>query len=253
MIKTLYKKILSEKNRIILREQLLRLLSPLYYGNNFYCNCCNKKFRKFLQKGNITRLNAQCPFCSSIERTRVLEFYIEKELNIYNSENSKILHFAPEFALFQKLCTIKNVTYVDADINAAYARHVIDVTKIPYPDNYFDYVICSHVLGHVPDEHLAIAEMHRVIKPDGAGLILTLLSNNDTTFEDEAVKTPLDKLKHYGERDLCRLHGKDFAKRLQHGGFTVEEIDYRLSFSAEMQHKYSLGNGEREIIFKCTK
>lgn len=253
MIKHIYKKLLREKTRNNIREFLSRLLSPVYYGDKFYCNCCNKTFRKFLSKGNVKRLNAQCPFCSSLERTRVLELYLNNELNIFESENKRILHFAPEFALFRKLRKIKNVTYIDADLNPAYARNVIDITNIPFPEKYFDYIICSHVLGHVPDESLAIRELHRVLKTDGIALILSLLSDAETTFEDNNIKTPDAKLKFYGEADLCRLYGKDFAKRLQANGFIVEEIDYRLHFSSEIQKKYSLGNGEREIIFKCTK
>ena len=253
MIKHIYKKLLTEKTRNNIKELLKISLSPMYYGDKFYCNCCNKTFRKFLTKGNVKRLNAQCPFCSSLERTRVLELYINKELNIYKSENIKILHFAPELALFRKLRQIKNVMYIDADLNQAYARNVIDITNIPFSEKYFDYIICSHVLGHVPDEQLAIKELHRVLKTDGIALILSLISNADKTLEDDNVKTPEARLKLYGEADLCRLHGKDFDKRLQSNGFIVEAIDYRLHFSIEIQKKYALGNGEREIIYKCTK
>lgn len=253
MIKNIYKKLLSEKKRITIREHLQRLLSPLYYGNNFYCNCCNKKFRKFLNKGNIPRNNAQCPFCFSLERTRVLDFYIEKELNLYQSEGVKLLHFAPEYALFRKIKKNKNIIYIDADINPAYASNVFDIINAPFPDNYFDYIICSHVLGHVPDEHLAIKELVRVLKPNGVAIIMTLLSGEEKTFEDENIKSSEDKLKFYSEFDLCRLHGNDFSNRLESSGFNVEEIDYRLFFSDEIQQKYSLGNGQREKIFKCTK
>lgn len=232
---------------------LQRLISFQYYGNNFYCNCCNKKFRKFLKKGHNPRLNAQCPYCFSLERTRVLDFYIEKELNLYKLENIKVLHFAPEYVLFRKLSEIKNITYVDADINPAYARHVFDITNIPFPDNYFDYIICSHVLGHVHDESLAIKELLRVLNPNGIALIMTLLSNKENTFENKDINTPNERLKYYGEFDLCRLHGNDFANRLKNNGFIVDAIDYRLSFSEEIQKKYSLGNGEREKVFICSK
>jgi len=80
------------------------------------------------------------------------------------------------------LKNIKNIVYIDADINKALARNVIDITNIPYPENYFDYIICSHVLGHVPNEQLAIEELHRVLKHDGKALILTLLGDNDYDF-----------------------------------------------------------------------
>ena len=253
MIKYLYKIFLSEKARNSIKELLNRLISPLYRGNKFYCNCCNKTFRKFLAKGNIKRLNARCPYCSSLERGRVLELYLNNELNIFESGNIKILHFAPERALSSKLKNIKNIEYIDADINKALARNVIDITNIPYPENYFEYIICSHVLGHVPNEQLAIEELHRVLKNDGKALILTLLGDNELTIEDENIKTPEARLNYYGEPDLCRLHGKDFANRLQMSGFNVEAIDYRLQFPEEIQKKQALGNGEREVIFRCTK
>lgn len=253
MIKQIYKRLLTEKARNSIKNCILRLISPLYFGNNFYCNCCNKSFRKFLKKGNKIRLNAQCPYCFSLERTRVLDLFINNELNIYKQKNINILHFAPELALFRKLSKIDNIEYVDADINQAYARNVIDITNIPFPDNHFDYIICSHVLGHVPNEDLAVQELYRVLKKEGLALILTLLSSNESTYENIDVLSPEDKLTSYGESDLCRLHGKDFAQRIQSNGFKVETIDYRLNLSSEIQKKCALGNGEREIIFKCFK
>lgn len=241
------------KKEVLIKQLLQKITAPFYYGNNYYCNCCNKKFRKFLKKGNNSRPNARCPYCSSLERTRVLDFYIDRELNIYNSENIKILHFAPELGLFRKLRKVNNITYIDADINPAYARNVIDITDIPFSDDYFDYILCSHVLGHVRNEKNAISELHRVLKKDGIALVFTVLSSNENTFEDDSINTIESKLKYYGEPDLCRLHGKDFEKRLGAVSFYVEKIDYRLNLPDEIQKKHSLGNGKREIIFKCTK
>lgn len=253
MIKHIYKKLISEKYRIKIINTIQRFISPIYYGKNFYCNCCNKHFKKFLVKGNTPRPNAQCPFCSSLERTRVLDLYMSKELKLYEKENVKILHFAPEYGLLKKLNNMKNTEYIDADINPAYAKNIIDVTNIPFAENYFDYIICSHVLGHVPDEKKAISELFRVLKPSGTSLIMTLLSNKNKTFEDKNIKTDKDKLKFYGENNLCRLHGNDFAERLQNTGFIVEKIDYRTQLPNEVQNKHRLGDGKREIIFKCNK
>jgi len=39
-----------------------------------------------------------------------------------------------------------------------------DGQYLPFSDNAFDYVICSHVLEHVEDPHLLIAELMRVAK-----------------------------------------------------------------------------------------
>ena len=42
-----------------------------------------------------------------------------------------------------------------------------DATRLPFPDNTFDRIIASEVLEHVPDDHAAMAELTRVLKPGG--------------------------------------------------------------------------------------
>jgi SAM-dependent methyltransferase len=39
--------------------------------------------------------------------------------------------------------------------------------RIPFEDNYFDRIVAIHVLEHLPDLPSAIAEVHRVLKPNG--------------------------------------------------------------------------------------
>lgn len=50
----------------------------------------------------------------------------------------------------------------------------IDVQNIPYPDESFDAVFANFMLYHVPDRQKAIAEIRRVLKPDGVVLAATL-------------------------------------------------------------------------------
>ncbi|WP_020658638.1 class I SAM-dependent methyltransferase [Amycolatopsis benzoatilytica] len=47
-----------------------------------------------------------------------------------------------------------------------------DAEKLPFPDQAFDTVVCTLGLCGVPDERAAIAEMHRVLRPDGRLLLL---------------------------------------------------------------------------------
>ena len=49
----------------------------------------------------------------------------------------------------------------------SWATMVADITGLPFPDNFFDMVICSEVLEHIPDQHSAIKEMIRVLRPGG--------------------------------------------------------------------------------------
>ena len=117
MIKSTYKRLISEKQRISIRLFISRLISPFYFGNNYYCTCCNKSFRKFKSKGNIKRANAECPYCQSLERVRLLDYYLDRELGSYKSKGIKVLHFAPEKSLFDKFSKL-DIEYIDGDINA---------------------------------------------------------------------------------------------------------------------------------------
>ncbi len=55
----------------------------------------------------------------------------------------------------------------------AWGISVADVTTLPFQDNSFDLVICSEVLEHIPDDHAAIQELVRVLKP-GRNLVVSV-------------------------------------------------------------------------------
>lgn len=56
----------------------------------------------------------------------------------------------------QNLSTSENITF-----------EIVDIQNIPYPDNSFDIVIANMMLYHVPDLHLGLSEVRRVLKPGG--------------------------------------------------------------------------------------
>ncbi|MEK9541890.1 MAG: class I SAM-dependent methyltransferase [Luminiphilus sp.] len=42
-----------------------------------------------------------------------------------------------------------------------------DATGLPFPDDYFDRVVCSEVLEHIPNFIAVLDELNRVLKPGG--------------------------------------------------------------------------------------
>jgi SAM-dependent methyltransferase len=50
---------------------------------------------------------------------------------------------------------------------------VADINQLPFPNNYFDIVICSEILEHIPDHQAAAAEVTRVLKP-GKHLVVSV-------------------------------------------------------------------------------
>jgi SAM-dependent methyltransferase len=246
------KTILPLKYRLSFRINLIRFTGLFYRGTNFKCNVCGKSFRKMIPHGNIPRPNAKCPNCISLERTRALWFYLKDQV-IDNIFPLNILHFAPEYGLKKAFQNYPNIEYRNVDLDPDLADEVVDITDIPYPEDSFDLILCSHVLGHVPDEKKAVDELYRVLKPGGQALVMTIVNwNLKKTFEDPNITSANDRLENYTEPDLVRLHGADFADRLRMSGFQVDVIDYAAKLGAEAKTHFSLGNGDREIIFKCT-
>ncbi|MFC6267567.1 class I SAM-dependent methyltransferase [Frigoriflavimonas asaccharolytica] len=190
-----------------------------------------------MKKGNVLVCieNAVCPHCGSLERSRLLKLFLENETKIFN-DNPKILHFAPEDSL--KNILKANPNYQDVDLNPNLASLQMDITDLKFSDNTFDFIICAHVLGHIPDEKKALSEMYRVLKSGGKLFLLSLMNlNSEETLENFENNTPEKKLKAYGEFDLQRLYGLDFENRLQSKQVVIKKIDYRKNFGKAEREK----------------
>jgi ubiquinone/menaquinone biosynthesis C-methylase UbiE len=46
-------------------------------------------------------------------------------------------------------------------------RVVTDVERLPFAPGHFDKALCSHMLEHVLDDRAVVAEVHRVVRPEG--------------------------------------------------------------------------------------
>jgi ubiquinone/menaquinone biosynthesis C-methylase UbiE len=67
-----------------------------------------------------------------------------------------------------------------------------DAQALPFPDASFDTVVCTLGLCGFPDDRAAIAEMHRVLRPNGTLLLLDHIGSHH-------------KLIHLGQRLLEKL------------------------------------------------
>ena len=232
----------------------------LYYGNKVLCPICNSKFKEFAPFGLVTRKNARCLNCGSLERHRLLWKYLNEKTDLFSKDKKiRLLHFAPEKMFYDVFSINPNIEYYPCDLDPEYYGYKgsvkinkVDIIDIPFEENYFDVILCNHVLEHIPDDALAMSELYRVMKK-GAWAILQVPIDysRDTTYEDFSISTPEGREKAFGQDDHVRWYGRDYIDRLKKAGFVVKEDDFINSFSKDNLLQYGFIGSE--LIYYCKK
>jgi len=229
-------------------------------GNKVLCPICNSQFKVFGSYGIIKRNNALCYTCGSLERHRLLWLYLKEKTDLFkHNAQIRILHFAPEknfYDIFSENCDIE---YIPCDLfpekyNFEKKNQIkkVDITNIPFDDNYFDFILCNHVLEHISNDRLAMSELFRVMKKGGWGIFQVPIDyDREVTYEDFNLTTDEERLKAFGNADHVRWYGRDYISRLENAGFSVFEEDYIKVYSSNELFKYGLISSE--LIYNCKK
>jgi SAM-dependent methyltransferase len=249
-----YRRLIFGFNRFTLRRQYAK-----YRGSGYHCNYCGNAYTKFApwQPGTADRhalmQNAViagygehiiCPYCLSTARERLLKAVVETYLHI---ANKTILHISPEKPLYDFIK--QYATVITADYAPGFYTHVdslvqfADATILPFNSASFDIVIGNHIMEHIPDDSIAMAEIHRVLRPNGMAVLQVPFSaNNPSTIEEPAIDNPSRQSALFGQHDHVRIYTlHDYIKRLEKAGFTV---DYRSYESLQPFHRYAIQPGE---------
>lgn len=210
-------------------------------GNDVECPVCGSQYKKFLSYGyEVTRQNALCPKCLSLERHRLVWLYLKEKTDFFKS-SMKVLHIAPEQPFQERFKKIEQLEYITADLESPIADYKCDVQDLPFKENEFDMVICNHVLEHVDDDRKAMAEILRVLKPGAKAILLVPLEFGlEKTYEDPGITSPKERAKHFKQYDHVRLYGTDFPKRLEEVGYIVPKQNYLDEIHEEVRKRFAL-------------
>lgn len=116
------------------------------------------------------RRHAKCPNCGALERHRIQYLVMNNILKDMNTSQLKMLHFAPE-KFFKGVFANQFGHYETADLQMKGVNHKVDLQKLPLNDAIYDFVFASHVLEHIPNDKQAIAEIRRILKPNGIAVL----------------------------------------------------------------------------------
>lgn len=222
-----------------------------YRGHGRHCPVCGRASRRFRPAGLTPRPDAQCVHCGSLERHRLLWLYLTQHTDLFDGQPKQLLHVAPEACLEPRLHQQLGQGYLTADLFDPHVMVKMDITNIQYPDHTFDAIYCSHVLEHVPDDHRAMREFYRILKPNGWAILLVPIVL-EKTYEDPTITTPSGRLQAFGQTDHVRSYGRDYPDRLREAGFNVHiSTPADLATAADIQRMgLSPASGE---IYVCTK
>ena len=217
------------------------ILRIIFRGKKYTDPIDDSNYSKFLSYGYKTvRRNALCPGTLSLERHRLLWLYLDRETNFLSS-NLKVLHVAPEQVFYKKFKKLKNWEYFTFDLNSPIADIKGDLISTNFKDEYFDLIICNHVLEHIEDDKSALDEMYRILKYNGISILQVPINvKRENTFEDLSIKSKIQREKYFGQYDHVREYGLDFKDRVEQAGFEVEMINYSTKISQDLVIKYGL-------------
>ena len=221
-------------------------------GNTYTDPIDGKSYRRFLPYGYAkVRENVLAPGTLSLERHRLFWLYLKNETTFFSAP-LRVLHFAPEQAFVQKFKKQKNLTYATTDLNSPIADVKADICDLPFKDNSFDFIICNHVLEHIPDDIKAMQELYRVLAPSGTAIVqVPYDAKREITFEDNTITDQSERTRIFGQYDHLRVYGMDYFKKLSSVGFNVNALDYTQSMSNNDIERYRLCRGE--LLPVCKK
>ena len=232
----------------MMNEFIKQLRGIIYFGFSRTCPVCDNKSRGF--RPHRGRTEVLCPSCGSFERHRFMWLALKMKSDLFDGQPKCVLHFAPEPFVAKRIGGLAGVDYISGDIDASQAMRKIDITNIDFPSDHFDFIICSHVLEHVPDDATAMRELFRTLKP-GRRALLQVPIEGEHTHEDLSITDPEERVRLFGQEDHVRQYGLDFAERLASAGFQVETVTVESMFNAEEIRRHGLVSGEP--LFFCLK
>lgn len=117
-----------------------------------------------------------------------------------------------------------------------------DLEKLPFEDNTFDTCICAFILHHLPNMEKPLAELYRVLKPQGTIALIEPNASNPAAkisciFRLYLMREVCER-RGFASKNERAYHYKHYLDVLQKAGFqNLSYISQRVSKDKSTEHK----------------
>ena len=217
-------------------NRLLDLDERLRSGGGQSCPVCRwegRRFRTFVSPDIVIPASI-CPVCGSFDRHRHLVLGMREVLADRARVPRTLLGLSLSPAMSYLLAHEGLGRCFKSDYDRRDPRHepevVADLARAGFGDAVFDWVVCSHVLEHVPDLDPAVDELLRILRPGGLAWIQ--VAYREDLAASRRIPLDLDDIDAHAWR-----FGADFATRLARPGWAVScELASRLAPEVRRRH-----------------
>lgn len=157
------------------------------------------------------RQAVRCLECGSLERTRLMGFYLDR---LALQPNSRVLHIAPVQGIYRYLAkSVSAECYDTVDLHPEGFPQIPNMKRMDlcdldgYPSQHYDLIIHSHVLEHtLCSLAYTLWHLHRMLKSDGTHLCVIPFMGG-YWHEQFVDKGPEKRIRRFGQHDHVRRFG----------------------------------------------
>ena len=128
----------------------------------------------------------------------------------------------------------------------AFDFRVVDGMFLPFDDASFDLVVCMHVIECIVDQRLFLADIHRVLRPNGIAVFAT--PNAKSRLDPGMPPWDSSHVHEYAAAELAEQLGERFARAKVLGLFADEPL-----LSIERNRVYRARARARELLARSVK
>jgi SAM-dependent methyltransferase len=200
------------------------------------CTLCGPSLFVRLRRGDF---GTRCARCGAAENTVALVAAIRERLPDLSQRRVQIVSMGGPYLAWvrRQAGQLEQSQYFDGVAPGTLVSGVRceNLEALTYADASFDLVTNSEVLEHVADDHRALQEVHRVLRPGGWYIFTVPLDTARTTTIERARLDANGNVEHLtapeyhgdpvrGAILAFRTYGTDILTRLARAGFAQQEL-----------------------------